>query len=154
MKLNKAERNELKADAHRLSRSSKTGGTLTIIYDDCGKYDDFGKVIELLVPWPLARDEFLKPQRFAWLFPGQRIEWWRREPIWGILFVGDEIRGFVSSVARDGSIDPKYVNPLYETNLVVPNIWDPASVQLTFERVVEAVKKVRARKNAVVRRTP
>jgi len=115
--------------------------------------------IPVSVPWPLFRpgrdafgDRAQVPRKFLWVFPGQVEKARTNETVWGVLFRGDEIRGCIGLAHYDKSIDVEDVNSIYETNLVVRNIHDPASVQETFDQVVKRVEKLRYRQERKTRR--
>ncbi len=115
--------------------------------------------IPLPIPWPLFGpgkkafgDLAQVPRKFLWVFPGQGHKVWTNDAVWGVLFIGDEIRGCTGLVdSYYKSVDVEDVNSIHETNLVVPNIHDLASVQEIFDQVVKRVEKLRYRQERKTR---
>lgn len=130
-------------------RSKKLKRKLTL--KDVHEYCPF----ELQVPWPLDIGYPGDPERFCWPFPGQQMAWKDGDVIWGVLFIGDEVRGFTVSsryyndavpFAEAGSaFDAEDVYHLPCTNRVVRNVGDPECVQRVFNDVVRLIAKQRNR---------
>jgi len=108
-------------------------------------------VVTVPIPWPLfgpGKNMFCErvqvSRKFLWVLPGQERKWkWqKREPTWGILFEGDEIRGcFGHPDYRDGSLHVEDVDPIMGTNLIIADIHNRATVQETFDKVVKLTNK-------------
>jgi hypothetical protein len=115
------------------------------------RYEHEGSQIGVRVPWPLANGNPRGQQRFCWPFPGQEKAWACGGLIRGVLFIGDEIRGFtvparyyndaVGPKDMACAIDPEDVISMVATNRVVQNVGDPDRVQHAFDEVVSLIRK-------------
>jgi hypothetical protein len=106
---------------------------------------DYGQRVNVSVPWPLTTSSNLagkawtpRTERFFWPLPGRERASLSRDVLWGVLFIGDQIRGAVG-------YDVDTAQEVVGTNMVIPDVNDFESIQRTFSRVVQAVLEERKR---------
>jgi hypothetical protein len=116
------------------------------------RYQHQCQQIDVRVPWPLAIKTPTGPERFCWPFPGQERVWAYGGRVFGVLFIGDEMRAFSTVRNRDATapinmesaIDPQAVTML-GPNRVIQNVNDRDCVQRVFNEVVRLIAQERER---------
>ncbi|HLG99482.1 MAG TPA: hypothetical protein VKX49_24450 [Bryobacteraceae bacterium] len=113
-------------------------------------YQHLRDQINIRLPWPLAIHRPAGPERFWWLLPGQESAWEHGDQVWGVLFMGDEIRGFVVRARfYNDAIGPRNIGfaleceavlMLARTNRVVQNVHDCQCVQRVFNEVLSLIE--------------